>query len=122
PQTAPPASPPTLKELLTAVNQISQFTTHYLGPTVAANYWRSSRPAIEWLSSFEIDRSAHIIYAASGSTPLAQPLTDEQQQWVQDWVSAFIKRCSRVIRDFATLLNQGVLDDRQKAFLALHAL
>jgi len=119
PPDLPAAPPPTLKELLTAVNQISQFTTHYLGPTVVANYWRSSRPAMEWLSNFEIDRSAQITYAGGAPTGLSQPLSDEQQQGFQNWVSAFIQRCSRVMRDFSTLLDQGVLDDRQKAFLAL---
>lgn len=118
----PPDAPaPTLKELLTAVNQISQFTTHYLGPTVVANYWRSSRPAMEWLGNFEIDRAARITY--TGDVPaLSQTLSDEQQQGVQDWTRAFIQRCSRVMRDFSTLLDQGVLDDRQKAFLALSSL
>lgn len=116
----PPDAPaPTLKELLAAVNQISQFTTHYLGPTVVANYWRSSRPAMEWLSNFEVDRSAQITYAGGSPTALLQPLSNEQQQGFQDWISAFIQRCSRVMRDFSTLLDQGVLDDRQKAFLAL---
>lgn len=119
----PPDAPaPTLKELLTAVNQISQFTMHYLGPTVVANYWRSSRPAMEWLNNFEIDRSAQITYAGGTATTLLQTLSDEQQQGVQDWISAFIQRCSRVMRDFSTLLDQGVLDDRQKAFLALSPL
>ncbi|GAB4462553.1 MAG: hypothetical protein OHK0037_13640 [Elainellaceae cyanobacterium] len=116
---APPTSTPTLKELLTAVNQISQFTTHYLGPTVVANYWRSTRPAMEWLNNFEIERSAQIAYKGSTPAALSQPLSNEQQQGFQEWINAFIQRCSRVIRDFSTLLDQGVLDVRQKAFLAL---
>lgn len=117
---SPPAAPaPTLMELLNAVNQISQFTTHYLGPTVVANYWRSSRPAMEWLGNFEVDRSARITYMGSTPTTLSQLLSDEQLGGVQDWISAFIQRCSRVMRDFSVLLDQGVLDDRQKAFLAL---
>ncbi|MBF2084622.1 hypothetical protein [Thermoleptolyngbya sp. C42_A2020_037] len=119
----PPDAPaPTLKELLTAVNQISQFTTHYLGPTVVANYWRSSRPAMEWLNNFEIDRAARITYTGDVPSALSQTLSDEQQQGVQDWTHAFIQRCSRVMRDFSVLLDQGVLDDRQKAFLALSSL
>jgi hypothetical protein len=116
---APSASAPTLKELLTAMNQISQFTTHYLGPTVVTNYWRSTRPEIEWLSHFEIERSAQITYVGGPPAALSQPLSEDQQQGFQAWISAFIQRCSRVIRDFATLLDQGVLDARQKAFLAL---
>jgi hypothetical protein len=112
---APVASAPSLKELLMALNHLSQFTTHYLGTTVATNNWKTARPAIEWLDCFQIDRQSANITCKL--TPLSQPVTPEQHQWVREWVAAFVDRCSKVIRDFPLVIKQTALDDRQKTLL-----
>ncbi|MGB3493847.1 MAG: hypothetical protein WBA57_14050, partial [Elainellaceae cyanobacterium] len=52
----PQDKPSTLKEILDALNQLSKLTTRYLGATIVANYWKSSRPPVEWLANFEVDR------------------------------------------------------------------
>jgi hypothetical protein len=104
----------TLKEVLAALNHFSQFTTQYLGATVVTNYWTSTRPDIDWLSQFQVDRSAQISVADA----LAErSLSPEQHQWVRDWTAAFIQRCSKVIRDFPSIIKQRALDDHQKALL-----
>jgi hypothetical protein len=119
--TDPAAAPPhptdqvSLKELLLALNHLSQFTTQYLGTTVVNNYWKSSRPAVEWLNNFQVDRSAQISFSApSGSSDF---ITVNQHQYLQQWVSAFIERCARVIRDFPLIIRQTALDDEQKKLL-----
>lgn len=106
-----------IKELLTALNHFSQFTTQYLGNTVVTNYWKSTRPDVEWLNNFQIDRSAQLTFVEAGSSNSAQVISPEQHQWVQAWTAAFIQRCSRVIRDFSTIVEQRALDDRQKKLL-----
>jgi hypothetical protein len=106
-----------LKELLAALNHLSEFTTQYLGTAVITNYWKSSRPDIDWLHNFQVDRSAHLVFASPISQSTNQPITAQQQGWAQEWVAAFIKRCSQVIRDFPTIVNQRALDDRQKKLL-----
>jgi hypothetical protein len=117
--TAPPAkeTPINIKEVLAALNHFSQFTTQYLGTTVVTNYWKTTRPDVPWLNNFQVDRSAQISFNGTGAMNPLQELDSEQHQWVQDWTAAFIQRCSRVIRDFPTIIEQRALDDRQKTLL-----
>jgi hypothetical protein len=119
PLTSPITDQINLKELLLALNHLSQFTTQYLGTTVVNNYWKSSRPAVEWLNNFQIDRSAQISFSASIDS--SDFITTNQHQYIQQWVSAFIERCARVIRDFPLIIRQTALDDEQKRFLLADA-
>lgn len=106
-----------LEAAIAALNQLSQFTTHYLGNHVIVNYWKSTRPPVDWLTGFQIDRSAQ--FSLSGTPHLSpnSPLTQEQQGWLQEWVAAFIKRCAQVIRNFPGLVDQKALNPAQKALL-----
>lgn len=106
-----------LKELLLALNHLSQFTTQYLGTTVVNNYWKSSRPAIDWLNSFQVDRSAQISFLIALPSGSPNFITAKQHQYIQQWVSAFIERCAKVIRDFPLIVQQTALDDEQKRLL-----
>lgn len=106
-----------LREILAALNQLSQFTTQYLGTAVITNYWKSSRPKQEWMENFQVDRSAKITFASPNASGVRQPITPEQHQWVRDWVTAFTKRCSQVIRDFPSIVDQNALNERQKSLL-----
>ena len=102
-----------LDELLAALNKLSSFTTQYLGKVVVTNYWKSSRPDSAWLTEFEIDRSGQI------SHPKQQAIacTPEQHQQIQSWVTAYIKRCKQVIRNFDQMLEQDCLDTKQRQML-----
>ncbi len=102
-----------LDELLAALNKLSSFTTQYLGKVVVTNYWKSSRPDSTWLTEFEIDRSGQI------SHPKQKMLTctPEQYQQIQLWVTAYIKRCKQVIRNFDQMLEQDCLDSKQRQLL-----
>ncbi len=122
--TRPPAPPPpppeapsqvTLKELLEALNQLSLYTTQYLGKAVITNYWKSTRPEIAWLENFEISRTAEVTFTSS--TRLTQTLTAEQLGWVQTWVAAFISRCIKVIRDFPALVEKSLKPEHKKLLL-----
>nr|WP_290223685.1 hypothetical protein [Trichocoleus desertorum] len=124
PEPKPTPSPPSevnasvdLKELLATLNHLSHFTTQYLGTAVITNYWKSSRPDLDWLHNFQVDRSAHLNFSSPLAQGTNQLITAEQQQWIQQWVMAFIKRCSQVIRDFPTIVEQRALSDRQKQIL-----
>lgn len=112
---SPPSECVTLKELLAALNHLSQFTTQYLGTAVIYNYWKSSRPEQAWLQPFQINRNAEISY--SGSLTYASTIEPEEIQWVKGWVQAFIERCTKVIRDFPVLVEQTALDPHQKQIL-----
>jgi len=127
PPPPPPPPPPTpapaldlslsTKEIAAFLNQMSQIATHYLGNMVVANYWKSTRPSGDWLNQFQIDRSAQFSFKAATPTEAAQTLTEEQQEWVREWIAAFIDRCSKVIRDLKNLVQQSVVDERLKTLL-----
>ncbi|MDX2230121.1 MAG: hypothetical protein NW220_10810 [Leptolyngbyaceae cyanobacterium bins.349] len=106
-----------VQDAIAALNQLSQFTTQYLGTHVIANYWKSTRPAHDWLTQFQIDRSAQISVINANPQLLQAALTDEQQTWLQQWVAEFIKRCTQVIRDFPNLIQQKALSAAQKSLL-----
>jgi len=102
-----------LDELLSALNKLSHFTTQYLGKVVVTNYWKSTRPTSSWLTEFEVDRSGQISHPKQA----AIACTPEQVQQIQAWVSAYIKRCKQVIRNFDQMLEQDCLSDRQRQIL-----
>ena len=121
PGPGPPPPPPTtpsrvtLKELLQALNQLSLSTTQYLGKAVITNYWKSTRPDIEWLQNFEVSRTAELTLTSSES--LSEGVTPEQLKWIQTWVAAFIKRCIKVIRDFPALVDKSLKPEYKKLLL-----
>ncbi|MBP0008941.1 hypothetical protein [Roseofilum sp. Belize Diploria] len=105
----------TLKELLEALNQLSLYTTQYLGKAVITNYWKSTRPDVEWLQSFEISRTAELTFTRS--TALTQTVTPEQLASIQSWVAAFISRCIKVIRDFPALVEKSLKPEYKQLLL-----
>ena len=105
-----------LKEALTAINHFSKLAAQYLGTIVVINYWKTSCPEADWLKLFQVERSGEVIFSGQAA-PDPSALTLEQQELLQAWVAAFIKRCSKVIRDFPKRARQIPLSDRQKTLL-----
>ncbi len=116
---APSASRCLLQEMLEAINQVSHFTTQYLGNTVVGNYWKATRPEADWLKQFQIERTAQIRYQGHVA-PTQHRLSVEEQQYLRDWTNAFVDRCAKVIRDFPTLLTQSALTEQQCVLLFPH--
>ncbi|MFN5854468.1 MAG: hypothetical protein ACK456_00995 [Pseudanabaenaceae cyanobacterium] len=120
PTTPPPSATPqtataSLGEMLQAMNQLSQFTTQYLGKVVVANYWKSTRPDHEWLSKIEVDRNATLSHPQQGTVRCNQ----SQQELIHEWLMAYVKRCKQVIRNFDTMICQDCLDETQQKLLML---
>jgi hypothetical protein len=113
-QIQPPDPTINLKETLAAINQLSKLASQYLGTIVVINYWKNSRPEADWLKLFQIERTAQMVF--SGQTDTAV-LSLAQYELLQYWTTAFIKRCSKVIRDFPKMVSQIPLSDRQRAIL-----
>lgn len=114
-QALPIAPLPKLKELIEAFNQLSQFTKQYLGVAVVVNYLKSSRPDSEWIEQFQINRLGQV--TAIGESSLEQALSTQEHELFRQWAAQFIRRCSQAVRDYATLVEQNALTDRQKALL-----
>ncbi|MGP1382044.1 MAG: hypothetical protein ACTS2F_00710 [Thainema sp.] len=109
--------PPNLGEVLSALNSLSQYASQYLGKAVVSNYWKTSRPDLDWLDVFQIERTGNISLAPSSQTSLQEEIENEHQKWIKMWVTAFVTRCARVIRDFPVLMEQEALDERQRYIL-----
>ena len=104
-------------EVIASMNALSNLTSHYLGTAVIANYWKSSRPKDTQGPNFEIDRAGQINVSQLFESEINQPIDPDQLSGLRKWVHAFIDRCSKVIRDFPTLIQQAELSDRQKFIL-----
>ncbi|MBE9009810.1 hypothetical protein IQ250_06290 [Pseudanabaenaceae cyanobacterium LEGE 13415] len=115
-QSLPAAPSPTLKEFIEAFNQLSQFTTNYLGVAVIVNYLKSSRPSVEWMEQFQVNRSGQIALIGELSG-LEKAVSVQEQELFRQWVAQFIRRCSQAVRDYATFVEQSDLTHTQKALL-----
>ncbi len=118
PSVTPPPTVTTttsLADMLQAMNQLSQFTTQYLGKVVVANYWKSTRPDHEWLSKIEVDRNATLSHPQQGTLKCDH----SQRELVHQWLTAYIKRCKQVIRNFDTMICQDCLNEAQQKLLLL---
>ena len=107
----------TIDEFLNAINDFLHLATEYLGHMMIANYWKSSRPPIQWLNTFNFDSSDHRIMIQHERVQGNQPLNPQQQQWLREWVAAFLQKCDRIIRDFSNIALHLDLDPRQKTLL-----
>ncbi len=107
----------TLRDMLAALNHLSEFTRRYLGTSIIVNYWRTTCPAIAWLNNFQVDRAAQFSFNRTTAQKLYQLLTEEEQAWIKTWVAAFIARCAIVIRDYAEVVDTQALNEHQKFLL-----
>ena len=99
-----------LKDMLAAINRLSQLTAQYLGTMVVSNYWKSTRPPANWLNHFQVERSAQLTFLVQMPSERLPILTVEQYQYLKAWVLAFIDRCSKVIREFTKLVYQTLTE------------
>jgi hypothetical protein len=81
---------------------------------VIVNYLKSCRP--ESVQQIQVERSADFIVLGEPSA-LEAPLTPEDHRLLRDWSQAYIRRCSHVVRNFATLVEQEALTVNQKTLL-----
>lgn len=95
-----------VEDLVTALNQISKYSSNYLGPTLTVNNWQSNRPDADWLANFQVDRAAKFTFSGNA---MEEVKDFSQLRSLQDWVSAFINQNSKVIRDFANTIEQSKL-------------
>jgi hypothetical protein len=106
-------TPATVSEVLVAMNQLSQFTIQYLGKFIVANHWRTNCPDVDWLRQFIVAPTGTLSLDVRSKLMGGDLLSDQQQAWIRAWVSGFSQRCTKVIRDYPTLVHQQALDQNQ---------
>jgi len=109
-----------LKDVLATINGLSQLTTQYLGTMVVSNYWKATRPPVDWLNHFQIERSGQMTFSVQMPSQRLPILTSEQYQYLKAWVLAFVERCSTVIRDFTKIIRKTLTDPQIALLLDFH--
>lgn len=102
-----------IEDLVTALNQLSKYSSNYMGPTLTMNNWQSNRPNAEWLNNFQVNPGAKFTY--SGNTAEVENFC--QLRSLHEWVNAFIAQNSKVIRDFTTTIEQNKIGIVQEGLL-----
>ncbi len=85
-----------IEEFIDWFNHLCSCSNKYLGNIMTARYFDSSRPNFDWLKQFTINKSSKIDYQGN----LTEPITSEHLKYFQQWLNAFIKSCSSVIKGF----------------------
>lgn len=102
-----------IEDLVNALNRISRVSNKYLGTTLTFSKWQSTRPNVEWLNNFQINRSAEIAFL--GST--AETISLVQLQSMQEWVTAFNHQVSQIVRDFAMIIERQKIGELPQGIL-----
>lgn len=89
-------------DLVNALNQMSQLASRYLGTTISSNYWKATRPD-QAMAKFEVDRTARIRLIGASTH-----INTKMQRQIQAWVAAFVDRCTKIIRDFPSLIQHNL--------------
>lgn len=102
-----------IEDLILALNQLSKFSSSFLGYTLTLKNWQSTRPNFDWLDNFEINRSTKITFTGA----INEPVNALQLQRIQEWVAAFINQGSQFIRDFSSTIEQKRIGELQGGIL-----
>ena len=89
-----------LDDVVAAMNSLNLVTSRYLGPQLVANHWRTLQD-VPWLSKFCIDTDGTV-----SVIDIDQQLSAEQLAEIRLWTQRFHQRCTRIIRDYDTLVEQ----------------
>ncbi len=102
-----------IEEIVDALNQLSKYSSNYLGAKITTNNWQSNRPDADWLNNFSIDRSAKFAFA--GTSTEAEEF--RQLQWLYKWVTGFVQQIAKTFRDFPDTIEQKKLGEVKKGLL-----
>jgi hypothetical protein len=92
----------TVEALLQTLNDLSQSVSKFLGPQLTASYWKTSRPAYQWIENFEINHQAEITFTGNARA-LVTPV---HHLCIRQWTHAFMTQCSQIIQDLPRKVEQ----------------
>lgn len=90
-----------LEELLVAFKHLSEIGMRYFGPKMTARHWENTRPDFEWLQQFEVTSAGQIKFSGNK----IEFLSSRDLQSSKKWIEAFIDSCSKIIQEFAELID-----------------
>lgn len=92
----------TIAQVITNFESIASITSCYLGGTITSKNFNESRPDIEWLQQFSMDKQGKITFTGT----LTHQATMMQLKWLEKWTNTFIKRCSMIIQDLPNIIEE----------------
>jgi hypothetical protein len=92
----------TIAQVVNNFESIASLTSCYLGVTITAKNFHESRPDIEWLQKFSMDKQGKISFTGT----LNHQATMMQLKWLEKWTNAFIKKCSVIIQDLPNIIEE----------------
>ena len=90
----------TIENIVAHFNNLYKYGNRYLGRTITAKFFNSSRPEFDWLKQFNINQHNQITFEGN----LKDSVSSKQLDWLQAWINNFIKSCSYIIKDFSQLI------------------
>lgn len=92
----------TIADVVTNLENIAQITSRYLGGTITAKNFEQSRPDVEWLQNFTMDKKGKITFTGS----INHQATTIQLKWLEKWSNSFVKKCSLIIQDLPNIIEE----------------
>lgn len=92
----------TIAQVVTNFESMASITSCYLGGTITAKNFEESRPDIEWLQQFSMDKKGKITFTGN----LNHQATMIQLKWLEKWTNAFVKKCSLIIQDLPNIIEE----------------
>lgn len=91
-----------IAEIINNFENIAVIVSNYLGRTITAKNFEESRPDVEWLNGFTMDKKGKISFAGS----INQKATMIQLRWLEKWSNAFVKKSSMIVQDLPDILQE----------------
>lgn len=92
----------TIGEIITNFETIASITSKYLGGTITGKNFEDSRPDVEWLREFSMDKNGKVNFNGS----LSHQATTIQLKWFEKWTNAFVKKSSMIIQDLPNIIEE----------------
>jgi DNA-binding NarL/FixJ family response regulator len=111
----------TYQQVISALNQLTDFSKKYFGEMVLGNYWKKAHTATAlehpWLECWSVEYTGRISYFSEDIPD--EYLTDEQYQSLKLWVSGFLKECDRIIGGYIAIVLSSNLSIQVDQIISL---
>ncbi len=111
----------TYQQVISALNQLTDFSKKYFGEMVLGNYWKKAYIATvlehPWIECWSVEYTGSISYFSEDIPD--EYLTDEQYQSLKLWVRGFLKECDRIIGGYIAIVLSSNLSIQVDQIISL---
>ena len=95
----------TIAQMMASLEQVAAITIHYLGGTITVRNFEQTRPDIDWLDNFTMNKKGNIDYQGS----INSKATTLQLKWLEKWTYSFIDKSAEIIHDLPIIIEDKKL-------------